>query len=244
MTQKKLDSLISFVFWLQNVFKFLSVSFFFFALAPQGLVHTAWTWQPLLTPELTARSTSRCAHNKVGKNWSQLAAHPIHHFMPETQTGVTPSAWRHFFTEAAPLGQNPLDWHKPPSAQRVSFFVFFLSLWMLFISQTKIYISYQVSVRRNETDLSWNVSHYQLVDVSSGSLHINPSFGKTWWSYLDANMSLWTPTYPKRHDKHNHPQHEQMNLNVLLMDGWWVSFPKSGLKKKTCGAKKLNMSIK
>lgn len=29
MTQKKLDSLISFVFWLQNVFKFLSVFFFF-----------------------------------------------------------------------------------------------------------------------------------------------------------------------------------------------------------------------
>lgn len=100
--------------------------FFFLALAPQGLVHTAWTWQPLLTPELTARSTSRCAHNKVGKNWSQLAAHPIHHFMPETQTGVTPSAWSQFFTEAAPLGQNPLDWHKPPSAQRVScLFVFY-----------------------------------------------------------------------------------------------------------------------
>lgn len=90
----------------------------FFAPAPEAPVHTAWTSQPLLTPEPTAWSTSRYAHNKVGKNWSEPAAHPIHHFMSGPQTGATLSAWRQFFTEAAPLGQNPFDWHKPPSAQR------------------------------------------------------------------------------------------------------------------------------
>lgn len=236
---------MSFVFWLQNVFKFLSVFFFFFFL---HWLLKVWCTLPGPGSHCSLQSWLHGAQvdaliTRWGKIDHSLQLIP---FITSCQRLRQASHRQH----GASSSQRLLRWVKTRLTdtnlhQHRGFRVcFFLSLWMLFISQTKIYISYQVSVRRNETDLSWNVSHYQLVDVSSGSLHINPSFGKTWWSYLDANMSLWTPTYPKRHDKHNHPQHEQMNLNVLLMDGWWVSFPKSGLKKKTCGAKKLNMSIK
>lgn len=91
--------------------------------APEGLLHAAWPSPPPspppLTPEPTAWSTSRYAHNKVGKNWSQPAARPIHHFVSGTQTGFTVSAWRQLFSEAAPLGQSSLDWHKPPAAHGI-----------------------------------------------------------------------------------------------------------------------------